>query len=158
MILLCGIYINKKFLYLFQKKQDITVAPVPLPSTTQTGQDVSTRYYWVLSYSHWLNLVNNAFTAAIADLQAQMAAYVTSLGFVPGTLGTVPSVMSYNPSNNLFTLYSSRYSFGGAFVGGATSFGTNFQESAQCGSITICMDFSLVSGLSIRIYPVSVLI
>jgi len=105
-------------------------APVPLASTTQTGQDLSTKYYYCFTYSHWINLVNNAYQAAIVDLQAQFAAWWTATG-IPGavpTLGTVANVMTYNPTTNLYSLYASRYSFGG---NKATSFGTAAQETCQ---------------------------
>ena len=113
--------------------QDVAQAPVPVPSTTVTGQDVNTRYYWVYTYSHWLECVDAAYTAAIADIQSQFAAnYTAPAGWnLPGpapTIGTTAPKMTYNPNDNLFSLYADRYGFGGT---AATSYGTNSQEQAR---------------------------
>jgi hypothetical protein len=88
--------------------QNLNVAPVPDPISTVTGQDITTRYYWVYTYSHWLTLVNNAFNAALATIQAQ----VTAAGG-PALLTEAPR-MTYNPSNNLFSIYADREGYGGA--------------------------------------------
>jgi hypothetical protein len=112
---------------------DLQQAPVPANSTTQTGQDVSTRYYWVYTYSHWLDLVNNAFSSAYGDINAQFQANWSSptgwnLPGIAPAVGTTALKMTYNPNDNLFTLYADRYGFGGT---DATSFGTNSQEQAR---------------------------
>jgi hypothetical protein len=86
---------------------DTSIAPVPPASTVLTGQDLSTRYYWVYSYSHWLTIVNKAFTDAITDLSSQ----ITTAGGSP--LVTTAPIMTYNPTNNLFTIYCDRRGFGG---------------------------------------------
>jgi hypothetical protein len=102
---------------------DIVQAPVPLPSTCQTGQDVTTRYYWCYTYSHWLDLVDAAFAAAQANIQSQFAIWYAGLpgaGPVP-TMGTKPCQMLYNPTSNLFSLYADRYGFGGADRSSITS-------------------------------------
>lgn len=105
-------------------------APVPLAVTTQTGQDLSTRYYYTYTYSHWLQLVNNAFAAVLADLQTQFNAWwvATAIPGPPPTLGTAATTMTYNPTTNLFSLYASRYSFGGV---NATSFGGLAEERSE---------------------------
>ena len=86
---------------------DTTIAPVPNPNTTITGQDITTRYYWVYSYSHFLTILNKAFSDAIADLSTQI---VTAGGTA---LETVAPEMTYNPTANLFSLYCDRRGFGG---------------------------------------------
>jgi hypothetical protein len=98
---------------------DLAQAPVPLASTTQTGQDITTRYYWCYTYTHWLQILNTAFEACITDLQTQFAAnWLAPAGW--NQPGPVPSIqtaaptMTYNPTTNLFTLYADRYGFGGA--------------------------------------------
>ena len=95
---------------------DTSQAPVPDPSTCQTGQNIDTRYYWVYTYSHWLSLVNNAFQAAMTDIQSQFAtAWAAAGGVGPApTLQTAPPTMAYDPSTGLFSLYADRYGFGGA--------------------------------------------
>jgi hypothetical protein len=46
--------------------QNTNVAPVPFaPSTGIKKQDLSSRYYWVYTYKHWCNLVNETFKAAM---------------------------------------------------------------------------------------------
>ena len=100
---------------------DNALAPTPQPSTTVSGQDVSTLYYYCYTYSHWVNLVNTAFVAALADLQSQFNFWsLANVPGVPATLGTAATTITYNPSNGLFSIYASRYSFGGI---DATSFG-----------------------------------
>ena len=71
-------------------------------------QDLTTRYYWVYTYSHWVDLVNttlnnanlavfNAWTAGggtgIADFTAWKAVYPTP-------------IMKYNENSGLFTIYT----------------------------------------------------
>lgn len=91
-------------------------AIAPTPSAPTTEQDVSTRYYWCTSYSHWLDIVDAAFQSALADINAQVAA---ATGGAITALQTVAPFMTYNPSDNLFTLYTDRYGFGDN--GGATN-------------------------------------
>lgn len=47
--------------------QNNTIAPVPIvnPAIGITKQDLSTRYYWVYTYKHWCDLVNEAFRSAM---------------------------------------------------------------------------------------------
>jgi hypothetical protein len=146
---------------------DLEQAPVPIPETTVTGQDVSTRYYWAYTYSHWLQIVNTAFEACITDLQAQFAAnYTAPAGWnLPGpapTLQTTAPILSYNPSTNLFSLYADRVGFGGA---SRTSAGTvtdeNFRLFFNANTYGLFANFNnlyvnLPNGLTneILIYPI----
>lgn len=46
--------------------QNVNVAPVPFaPPNGLTKQDLSTRYYWVYTYKHWCDLVNETFRNAM---------------------------------------------------------------------------------------------
>jgi hypothetical protein len=47
--------------------QNLQVAPVPYVDTIVglSKQDLSTRYYWVYTYKHWVTLVNETFRAAM---------------------------------------------------------------------------------------------
>lgn len=113
---LSGTYTSTQPIIYSPETLDLNVAPVPLPDTVITGQDLSTRYYWVYTYSHWLSLVNNAFVAAIADLNTQIASAWTSQGWaqpVPVITTEAPQI-TYNPTTNLFSIYADRYGFGGA--------------------------------------------
>ena len=106
---------------------DTEQAPVPEPGTTQIQQDLTTRYYWCYTITHWLTIVNAAYQACLTDIQAQFAANYTAPGGwnLPGpapTLQTLSPTITYNPSSNLFSIYADRYGFGGAdrlSVGGA---------------------------------------
>lgn len=93
---------------------DTTVAPVPASTTAQTGQDISTRYYWVYTYSWWLQLVQAALDATTADIQAQFAVWWAANGGVgpAPTLAYEPPTLTYNPSNNLFSIYAPANTFG----------------------------------------------
>jgi hypothetical protein len=93
---------------------DLNLAPVPPASTCQTGQDISTRYYWCYTYSHWMSIFRTATISAIIDLQAQFAGWWVAQG-APGaapTLRTKAPEFSFNPTTSLFTLYCDAYSFG----------------------------------------------
>lgn len=97
---------------------DLAQAPIPDPSTCQSGQDLSTRYYWCYTYTHWLDITNTALRACITDIQSQFNAnWVNPAGWnqvAPApTLNTVAPYITYNPQSNLFTLYADRYGFGG---------------------------------------------
>jgi hypothetical protein len=47
--------------------QNTTIAPIPLvPPTGIIRQDLSTRYYWVYTYKHWCDLINETFQTAMA--------------------------------------------------------------------------------------------
>lgn len=105
--------ISQQFIKYIPETKDQFFAPKPQPSTCQTGQDISTRYYWVYTYSHWLDLMDNAFVAAIADLDAQGAAWWGTTGSpapYPG-ISTQPPEMLYNPTTNLFSIYADAYGF-----------------------------------------------
>jgi len=105
-------------------------APVPIPETCQSGQDITTRYYWCYTYSHWIRIANAALAAAFTDIQAQFATWWTaSGGSGPApALKTLPPMLTFNPDNNLFSIYADQYGFGGA---DRTSRGTATDESAR---------------------------
>jgi len=106
---------------------DTAIAPIPAPPIT--SQDTSSRYYWCSTYSHWLNVVNAAFQSAWNDLNAQFLALPAN---TTGTsLTTKPPFMTYNPTDNLFTLYADRYGFGdnGSATANRTSAGTPTDEN-----------------------------
>ena len=102
---------------------DPLLAPTPAPPTTQ--QDVSTRYYWCTTYSHWLQIVNAAYQSALANLNAQFFA-ISGLNLITQT-----PFMTYNPTDNLFTLYADRNGFGdnGGVTTNRTSAGTTKDEN-----------------------------
>jgi hypothetical protein len=104
-----GTYESLQPIIYVPETQNTSIAPVPQPpaNVNLSRQDVSTRYYWVYNYSHWLTCVNKAFEDAVADIQGQ----VTTAG--GPILLTEPPKMTYNPQNNLFSIYADRQGFGG---------------------------------------------
>jgi hypothetical protein len=96
--------------------QDTLLAPIPDASTCQTGQDITSRYYWCYTYSHWMEAWRVAAINAIAQIQTDFNSFWTTSG-APGaapTLVTKPPNITFNPTNGLFTLYCDAYSFGEA--------------------------------------------
>lgn len=118
---------------------DLTVAPVPPASSCQTGQDLTTRYYWTYTYSHWLYCVNETFKALINNLQTQFNTAWTNAG----NPGPAPSLdieapyILYNPTANLFTLYTDAKAFGAqyrsSFLSSADYWGLLFFNSNMYG-------------------------
>jgi hypothetical protein len=110
---------------------DPFLAPIPQTTSIAGGrQDLSTRYYWVYTYSSWLNLVNQAFTTALASIQAQFqTAWTTAgnAGVAPTLLSVAPYIL-FNPTTNLFTLYTDCEGYGGAL---RLSAGTASDESFE---------------------------
>lgn len=113
---LTGTYTSTQPIIYIPETQDLNVAPVPSPDTILIGQDLSTRYYWVYTYSHWLELVNNALQACITDLNTQITNAWTTAGYaLPAPVITTQAPqITYNPTTNLFSIYADRYGFGGA--------------------------------------------
>jgi hypothetical protein len=93
-------------------------------------QDVSTRYYWVYTYTWWVQLVNNTFATANTALQTAFQTLWTApvgtpitvngvqysggwgrTGTAP-TLTAVPPKMFFNPTTNLFSIYYDSTAYG----------------------------------------------
>jgi len=142
---------------------DTTLAPVPAASTTQTGQDMATAYYWCQTYTHWLKLVNKAMANAYTNaggLQDQFQTAWTTAGNAgtAPTLATAPPELTWNPSTYLFTLNADRYGFGGTY---RTSAGTTADENAtlyfgpNLAGMFAGFDAHYANGLyEIQIFPV----
>jgi len=115
--------------------QNPVLAPLPRDPTI-SGQDLSTRYYWVYTFAHWVGLTNTALQTAHANAFADFQAAWTASGTVDPfpyaniaawevDVGTAP-YMTYDENTGLFSIFASTRSFGErttAFVppGGATS-------------------------------------
>jgi len=101
--------------------QNTTFAPVPtVPVGGITKQDISTRYYWVYTYKHWVTLLNNALGAAMYTL---WVAFNNRWSSLPTTQPNpypaysdwlnahdVPSV-SYNEVTSCFEIYGDTRAF-----------------------------------------------
>lgn len=106
-----------------------------LPNAPLVDQDIRGPYYYVYSYQHWLDLMNEtlALTHTSTDplspykptlsLQEQFQAFWTAnggAGAAPSIITLAPHIL-YSPTSNLFTLNGDTYGFGGLT---ATSYGT----------------------------------
>lgn len=112
-----------------------------------TAQDVSTRYYWVYTYSWWLQLVNQTFATAQASLapvfqqlwNAPVGVPITINGIEYvggwGNTGTAPALVAkppeiyYNPTTNLFTIYYDQATYGVANDPSRTPISTDLHEA-----------------------------
>lgn len=93
---------------------DATVAPTP-PISTISGraQDLSTRYYWCMTVSHWVTLTNLAYQTCWSTLNTQFRAWYTATFGIPAIdLTTQPPRLTFNPTTNLFNIWADRYGFG----------------------------------------------
>lgn len=109
----------------------------PVPPSPVVKQDVSTQYYWVRTYSHWVRLVNqtllNSWIAPVATAYGAKSVWLkfaeawTAAGLVgpadpfpyPLLGGTEafaafiqPPNIQYNPTTNLFSIQADSYAFG----------------------------------------------
>jgi len=101
--------------------QNPIFAPTPKAPNTPSGQDISTRYYWVYTYQHWIDLVNQAletahqntfaeFQVKWADVTADPFPYADYDAWVLD-VGQAPK-MEYKIDSNLFNIYANQLSFG----------------------------------------------
>jgi hypothetical protein len=101
--------------------QNRFLAPTPLvPATGLTQQDLSTRYYWVYTYRHWCDLVNETMLTAMENLRlafaAQWAAAATGNAFPYPTLALfladhdVPFI-KYDDDTGKFVIYGDTRAF-----------------------------------------------
>lgn len=103
--------------------QNPILAPLPRPPTEE--QDISTRYYWVYTYQHWLDLVNNtlvqAHLATYLAFQAAWAAaglvapadpfpYPTFASFQAAVM--TPQITYQDETKPVFTIYADSNGFG----------------------------------------------
>lgn len=102
--------------------QNPVVAPIPRDPISPTGQDLTSRYYWVYTYSHWVDLVNQTLIQAWANTfiafqnawnasgtgdafpYASQAAWEVDAGPAP--------YLTYNENTGLFSIVASQKSFG----------------------------------------------
>ena len=128
-------YARRFVRYVSETAPAYTANNIPFPNPPLTQQDIRGPYYFVYTYQHWLDLINEtlALTHTSADplspykptlsLQEQFQVFFNNNGGVgpaPAII-TEPPVLVYNPSSNLFTINGDTYGFGGA---DARSFGT----------------------------------
>jgi hypothetical protein len=86
---------------------EYTNEEVPKPPL-ETQEIATSKYYWTSTYSHWLKLVNKAFSDAMADIDAQLKALYPTVSVV-----TKAPYMLRDPGSNLFSIFADTYGFGG---------------------------------------------
>lgn len=94
--------------------QNTTIAPVPTaPPSGIIKQDLSTRYYWVYTYKHFVSLVNTTMLQAMTALWGEFTAAWTALGTAtPNPYPTLASFLldqdvpslSYDEDSGLFSI------------------------------------------------------
>lgn len=101
---------------------DGVVAPIA-PTGGFVSQDLSTPYYYCMTYQHLVDLINDAYYEAYTDIQTQFQAWYGA-GAPP--LLTLAPKMKYNPSTKRFHLLCDIRGWGGAT---RTSAGSATDES-----------------------------
>jgi hypothetical protein len=78
-----------------------------VPPELGQSQDLTSRYYWVYTYSHWVDLVNTTLNSANqAVFNAWTTAGGTGIANFPAWKAIYPTpIMKYNENSGLFTIY-----------------------------------------------------
>jgi hypothetical protein len=102
--------------------QNPVLAPLPRDPTLGQGQDLTSRYYWVYTYSHWVDLVNLAFDQAWANtFAAFQTAWAASgipdpfpyLSFAAWQADAGPAPrLQFDEVSGLFSIVASQKTFG----------------------------------------------
>lgn len=97
-----------------QYVSESTSAPTPQPPLER--QDLNSKYYFVYTFQHWVDLVNTAIATAYSQLQSDFNAFwVAEGGVAPApALTTKAPYLKWDSGSKLFTLYGDAYGFGGA--------------------------------------------
>lgn len=108
------------FVQYVPETQNLILAPTPRSPTVE--QDLSSRYYWVYTYQHWVNLVNTtiltAHLALFAQFQAAWAAYPGLTDPFPYTLDVflqkvqTPQIVYLDETKPLFTIFGDSDGYG----------------------------------------------
>ena len=105
--------------------QNTTIAPVPqAPVTGFDRQNISSRYYWVYTYKHWADLVNETMLAAMGEVYDVFTAQWNAdpdidLAASPFPYPTFQSFLNdhdapfikYNEESKLFEIYGDTRAF-----------------------------------------------
>jgi len=89
-------------------------APTPQPPII--AQDLNSKYYFVYTFQHWVDLVNTALATALSQIQTDFQTFWTAEGGagIAPTLTTKVPYLEYDPSAKLFSMYADNYGFGGS--------------------------------------------
>jgi hypothetical protein len=101
--------------------QNPVVAPNPRNPTLGSGQDLTSRYYWVYTYQHWVDLVNATWALCQNDtfvaFQTAWAAAATGNVFPYANIAAwqaavgPPPKLVYDETTGLFSIWGSALSF-----------------------------------------------
>jgi hypothetical protein len=108
---------------LIYQPETINIIQAPVPPAPLVKQDLSTRYYWVYTYQHMVDLVNQTFLNAH---QAVFTAFQAAWAAVPGLTDPfpfanfaafqasvqTPKLVYQGESNQLFQIYGDSAGFG----------------------------------------------
>lgn len=88
----------------------------PIPAEPLVTQQISNPYYYVFTYEHWVDLVNQTYQLLFQDLQTLYNNYRASFNppAPPRNLTTTAPFLKYHPESNLFSIFYDNYGFGGA--------------------------------------------
>lgn len=87
----------------------------PLPNAPTKQVDLSSDYYFVYAYDHWVTIINKTFVELYEKVKVGFA-YLWTIRYGPlpqPTIITKVPFMVYEPSTNLFSIYYDTYGFGG---------------------------------------------
>jgi hypothetical protein len=94
----------------------------PIPNAPLTVQDVSTRYYWCLTYQHWLDTINTTLNSAhLALYNAFSAAWAAVAGltdpfpyasFAAFQANCQTPQISFNEQTKIFTIFGDSDGYG----------------------------------------------
>lgn len=94
---------------------------LPIGDFEGQSQDLSTRYYWVYTYQHWLNLMNQTLSLAHQDLYTEFQkAWIASGTITPFPYATFAAFkavvdtpqITYNDENGKFSIWGDSDGFG----------------------------------------------
>jgi hypothetical protein len=103
----------------FERNRFVIYSPQLLNSTIPQAplitQNVDNPYYYVFTYEHWVDLINQTYKLLIDDLQILYNTWRSGFSPAPGprTLNTKAPYMKYDSISGLFNIYYDKYGFGG---------------------------------------------
>ena len=120
--------LNSDLFFVTYSPEILNTILAPLPaSPVGATQDISTQYYWVRTYSHWLGLVNQTLQTAWASNAASMYGKFAAEWIARGLAATddfpfptqqsfieyiAPPRINYDPTSRLFTIEADASAFG----------------------------------------------
>ncbi len=107
---------NPTYLIYQSETQNPVLAPTPAPPTVQ--QDLTSRYYWVYTYQHFMDLMNFTFQTAHQTAFTQFQAAYVGAGFPFASFAAfqdatqTPAIIYNEEARPLFSIYGDSDGFG----------------------------------------------